>query len=262
MPAPADFSVFFTALEASGLPWCVTGSVASGIYGEPRMTVDIDFVLLVRAADIPKLRAAFPEDHFSIPSTETLHGEIARADAGMFNLIHHDGMLKADIFVAKDDPLHRWALLTRGCPRYHDHEGSVAYLSFEAPSHGFAVRCLRWKASFLSRQPRPRLRWSVRPFRAGRSPPGLGRGFLMLVRSCLLSVLCFWFEHHPASPGFGWHQMIQSASKHADLTGVSPRLRRAEHRTSNVQRPTLNENGCTFSRRRQDVTLWTSRFGR
>jgi len=113
MPAPTDFSVFFTALEASGLPWCVTGSVASGIYGEPRMTVDIDFVLLLRAADIPKLRAAFPEDHFYIPPTETLRSEINRADAGMFNLIHHDGMLKADIFVAKDDPLHRWALQHR-----------------------------------------------------------------------------------------------------------------------------------------------------
>jgi hypothetical protein len=32
-----------------------------------------------------------------------------------------------------------------------------------------------------------RFRWSVRPFRAGRYPPGLGRGFLLLV-SFLLSV--------------------------------------------------------------------------
>jgi hypothetical protein len=31
----------------------------------------------------------------------------------MFNLIHHGGMLKADIFVVKNDPLHRWALRHR-----------------------------------------------------------------------------------------------------------------------------------------------------
>lgn len=37
-----------------------------------------------------------------------------------------------------------------------------------------------------------RFRWSVRPFRAGRYPPGLDRGFLMLVRSFLLSFVFFW----------------------------------------------------------------------
>lgn len=113
MQAPTDFAVFFTALEASGLPWCVTGSVASGIYGEPRMTVDIDFVLLLRTADVPKLRAVFPEEKYYIPPSETLVEEITRGDAGMFNLIHHDGMLKADIFIVKNDPLHRWALQHR-----------------------------------------------------------------------------------------------------------------------------------------------------
>ena len=64
MPAPTDFSVFVAALETSGLPYCVTGSVASGIYGEPRLTVDIDFVLLLRVADIGKLRAVFPDEHY------------------------------------------------------------------------------------------------------------------------------------------------------------------------------------------------------
>lgn len=113
MPAPTDFSVFFTALEAVGLPWCVTGSVASGIYGEPRMTMDIDFVLLLSAADVPALRAVFSEEQFYIPPTEMLLSEITRGDAGMFNLIHHEGMLKADIFIAKNDPLHRWALQHR-----------------------------------------------------------------------------------------------------------------------------------------------------
>jgi hypothetical protein len=110
MPAPTDFSVFFAALEASGLPYCVTGSVASGIYGEPRMTVDIDFVVLLRVTDIGKLRAAFPDDKYYVPPTETLIKEITRGERGMFNLICHAGMLEADIFIATNDPLHRWAM--------------------------------------------------------------------------------------------------------------------------------------------------------
>ena len=108
MPAPTDFSVFFTALESSGFAYCVTGSVASGVYGEPRMTLDIDIVLLLGLADIAPLRKLFPSEQFYIPPTETLIGEIARG--GMFNVIHPDGMLNADIFIAKDDPLHHWAL--------------------------------------------------------------------------------------------------------------------------------------------------------
>jgi hypothetical protein len=113
MQAPTDFSVFFAALEASGLPYCVTGSVASGIYGEPRLTVDIDFVLLLRVADIGKLRSVFPEDRFYMPPTEVLTAEAQRGERGMFNVIHHDGMLKADVFIAARDPLHHWALKQR-----------------------------------------------------------------------------------------------------------------------------------------------------
>ena len=113
MPAPTDFSVFVAALETSGLPYCVTGSVASGIYGEPRLTVDIDFVLLLRVADIGKLRAVFPDEHYYIPPTGVLIAEAQRGERGMFNVIHHEGMLKADVFVAARDPLHHWALKHR-----------------------------------------------------------------------------------------------------------------------------------------------------
>lgn len=113
MPAPTDFSVFVAALEASGLPYCVTGSVASGIYGEPRLTVDIDFVLLLRVTDIDRLRAVFPEEQYYIPSPEVLLSEAQRGERGMFNVIHHEGMLKADVFLAARDPLHHWALKHR-----------------------------------------------------------------------------------------------------------------------------------------------------
>ncbi len=110
MPAPSDFGAFIAPLESLGLPYCVTGSVAAGIYGEPRTTVDIDFVLLLRLTDIAKLRAAFPEESYYVPPMDTLLFEATRGERGMFNLIHRDGMLKADVFIAARDPLHLWAL--------------------------------------------------------------------------------------------------------------------------------------------------------
>ena len=61
MPAPDPLAPFLEPLDRLGLPHCITGSVAASVYGEPRLTADIDVVLLLRAADIAALRSAFPE---------------------------------------------------------------------------------------------------------------------------------------------------------------------------------------------------------
>lgn len=104
---------FIDPLERLDLPYCVTGSVAASVYGEPRLTADIDIVLLIQLADIGKLRSAFPESDYYVPPVETLAIETARGQRGTFNLIHHASQYKADIFVAAQDPLHRFALNKR-----------------------------------------------------------------------------------------------------------------------------------------------------
>lgn len=113
MPAPSPLGPFVDPLERLGLPYCVTGSVAASVYGEPRLTADVDVVLLLGAGDIPALRAAFPEDAYYVPPDETLQMQTARPTRGMFNLIHHGSSFKADIYVAASDPLHAWALAHR-----------------------------------------------------------------------------------------------------------------------------------------------------
>lgn len=117
---------FLRRLESLGLPYCITGSIAAGVYGEARLTKDIDFVLLLRAADIPRLRECFPDDQFYIPPTETLIVEVLRTHRGMFNLIDHDGIARADVFIANRDPLHQWALENR---RREDFDGDPAWLA-------------------------------------------------------------------------------------------------------------------------------------
>ena len=44
LPA-SPLAPFLQPLETLGLPYCITGSVAASVYGEPRLTADIDVVL-------------------------------------------------------------------------------------------------------------------------------------------------------------------------------------------------------------------------
>ena len=110
MPAPEPYWVFIERLEASGLPYCITGSVAATIYGQMRFTAVIDVVTMLGARDLPKLTRAFPEADFYLPPEETLLLEIHRAQRGMFNVIDQASMFKADVFLAGSDPLQHWAL--------------------------------------------------------------------------------------------------------------------------------------------------------
>ncbi|MBI3376290.1 MAG: hypothetical protein HY017_31605 [Betaproteobacteria bacterium] len=110
MPVPSLLAPFLEPLERLGLPYCVTGSVAASVYGEPRLTADIDVVLLLGMQDIAALRSAFPDAAYYVPPDETLRLELARNTRGMFNLIHHASQFKADIYLAARDPLHAWAL--------------------------------------------------------------------------------------------------------------------------------------------------------
>lgn len=112
MPAPDPLAPFLEPLERLGIPYCITGSVAASVYGEPRLTADIDLVVLLKPDDIAVLRRAFPEQAFYVPPDETLRDQIERP-RGMFNLIHHASQFKADIYVGGSDPLHAWALTHR-----------------------------------------------------------------------------------------------------------------------------------------------------
>jgi len=48
MPAPSRLAPFLEPLERLRFPYCITGSVAASVYGEPRLTADIDVVLVLK----------------------------------------------------------------------------------------------------------------------------------------------------------------------------------------------------------------------
>ena len=105
--------IFITPLNRAGIKYMVTGSVASICYGEPRMTHDIDLVVMLTDKDISKLTELFPEDKFYLPPDEVLKIEKQRSVRGHFNIIHFDTALKADIYFTGNENLILWGMKNR-----------------------------------------------------------------------------------------------------------------------------------------------------
>ena len=109
MPEPELSLLFVRPLNRLGVRYVVSGSVASILYGEPRLTNDVDFVVFLRKGDIPRLQEVFPSPEFYVPPAEVIAAEIARAQKGQFNVIHSDTGFKADFYTAGRDELNAWA---------------------------------------------------------------------------------------------------------------------------------------------------------
>lgn len=113
MPGPDELGLFVDRLEAIGAPYMVTGATAAILYGQPRVTNDLDVVLSLSDAARAALLRAFPETEFYVPPESVIQAEQARPQRGHFNLIHLESGYKADIYLAGSDPLHAWALPKR-----------------------------------------------------------------------------------------------------------------------------------------------------
>ena len=109
VPEPDLIELFVRPLNDLGLRYVISGSVAAMLYGEPRLTHDIDFVVALRAEHIPQLPRVFPAPEFYVPPGEAIAMEAARELRGHFNVIHVNSGLKADFYTANRDELHAWA---------------------------------------------------------------------------------------------------------------------------------------------------------
>ena len=108
MPEPDLSLLFVRPLNQLGIRYMVGGSVAAILYGEPRLTHDVEFVVFLRFDDIARLRSAFPTPEFYVPPTEVIAAEIAREQMGSFNVIHADTGFKADFYTPGRDELQAW----------------------------------------------------------------------------------------------------------------------------------------------------------
>jgi hypothetical protein len=113
MPGPDELSLFVERLELAGAPYMVTGAAAAILYGQPRVTNDLDVVLSLDDQARDGWLRAFPETAFYVPPESVVQAEQARAQRGHFNIIHLESGYKADIYLTGSDPLHAWALPLR-----------------------------------------------------------------------------------------------------------------------------------------------------
>ena len=89
-----------TTLDALHVPYMVVGSYASGAYGDPRFTQDIDIVVDLTAAQLDELISRLPSDDFYVSREAALE---AIRDAGQFNIIHPESGNKIDFMIARKD---------------------------------------------------------------------------------------------------------------------------------------------------------------
>ena len=138
MPEPELSLLFIRPLNQIGVRYLVSGSVAAILYGEPRLTHAVDFVVFLRPEDVSRLRDAFPNNEFYVPPPEVIHAELAREQRGHFNVIHIDTGFKADFYPAGHDEFHAWALRNM---RRMDYRGEAVAV---APPEYVIVRKLEY----------------------------------------------------------------------------------------------------------------------
>jgi hypothetical protein len=85
------------ALEEFGIPYHIGGSVASSLYGLPRLTIDADLVADIRMEHVRPLIRQLETDYYI--DEDMIRDALRRQSS--FNVIHQDTILKVDIFIPK-----------------------------------------------------------------------------------------------------------------------------------------------------------------
>jgi len=84
-------------LERLGIPYAVSGSLASSVHGVMRSTLDVDIVADMHLEHIQPMVAALSKDFYA--DDEMIRDAIEHQSS--FNLIHYETAFKVDIFIRK-----------------------------------------------------------------------------------------------------------------------------------------------------------------
>jgi hypothetical protein len=123
------------AFDAIGVRHTIGGSIAASIAGEPRSTLDIDFVAALTHDKVTPLVAALGDEFYA--DAASLHRAVDLLAAA--NLIHQASQIKVDVFVAGGTPLDELQLSRR--QRIEVRPGQVIYVH---PPEDVVLQKLRW----------------------------------------------------------------------------------------------------------------------
>jgi hypothetical protein len=85
-------------LEKLALPYCITGSFASNYYGYPRLTHDLDIIVVMNESDVDGIFKAFSKGGYV--DREAIREALEQKD--MFNVIYAEVGLKVDFWVCRE----------------------------------------------------------------------------------------------------------------------------------------------------------------
>lgn len=122
-------------LNRAGIDYMVTGSWASTIHGEPRLTHDIDLVVSITPTQVPALLQAFTSPDFYL-SQQAI--EDALRNKTMFNLVSLQDAEKVDFWILSDDPFYQSSFARK---RLEDFDGILLQVS--SPEDTILAK-LRW----------------------------------------------------------------------------------------------------------------------
>ncbi len=88
-------------LNGAGVPYMLTGSMASNAWGIPRSTHDLDFVIQLPPLRVSPLVSAFSDPDYFIDEVSV---RAAFAPPHQFNVIHVPSALKVDFWMLRPEP--------------------------------------------------------------------------------------------------------------------------------------------------------------
>ncbi|MGA2442624.1 MAG: hypothetical protein ABSH08_16845 [Tepidisphaeraceae bacterium] len=94
------FRQLATLLERAGIPFMVSGSLASSFHGDPRATNDFDLVIDPDFDSLNRFVTSLPADWYASKDA----AQAALKQRSMFNVVDAGAGWKADLIVRKDRP--------------------------------------------------------------------------------------------------------------------------------------------------------------
>lgn len=122
-------------LENAGIPYMITGSVASSLQGEPRSTHDIDIVVMIAPSYVKAIIEAFPSPDYYLDA-DRINDAIKRRS--MFNLLHIPDGDKVDFWLLTDEPFDVSRFKRRRAEEFHGR-----WLNVSSPEDTILAK-LRW----------------------------------------------------------------------------------------------------------------------
>jgi hypothetical protein len=111
-------------LNDAGIEYMLSGSVALTFYGKPRMTRDIDIVVMIPWKDVDRFVELFEQDFYI---DRDMIADAIR-NQSMFNIIHLETVIKVDFIIRKNQEYRILEFNKRKIKKLEDREVSVVSL--------------------------------------------------------------------------------------------------------------------------------------